>query len=237
MPEENKLDLNALENKIKYLIQKKGITQANLASKLNMSQSMFNKHLKGHPCFTIDEVYSIAQYFHVSIDFLCSNTLAETLPLEDNETPENTIIRNAELYKTICNGLAFLFKNAYLITDTIKIQEIVYEEDIDLDHWKPFHRIRVDSEHGRHDPINEYPSIGFSNYYPFPKTFDSDEELSSYISDLESEGNRNPVNYRINRFLKKLVDLHKVFCEGSITYEDYVRSIDSNLASALTETK
>ena len=86
-------------------------------------------------------------------------------------------------------------------------------------------------------PVNQYPSIYFSNYWPIAEEFDSPDQADEYFSELRCTGNLNEINCEINRFIKKLIDLHNTYIKGSMTRDDYLRSIDNNLANVLSESK
>ncbi len=228
MPNTPRLDLTKLEHNIKILLQSKKLNQQRLADELHMSQSMFNKRLKGHPCFSIEDMYTIAQFFHVSIDSLCS--IQFSAELVEPETPPEakiTTFGQAAIYET-CKGLASVFKHSILRTDTIRINETTYEEDLD-ELNRPTGHYSLKKDVLNMDPEHRYPYIYFSNYWKVDYTFAPDEDPEEYFNDLDYGGNFNQANYQINKFLQKLVDLHETFDKGSIQYEDYCRSIDNLL--------
>lgn len=240
MPQTHDLDLVALENNIKLLMQKKHITQNRLAAELHMVQSTFNKHLKGNPCFSIKEIFTISQFFHVSIDDLCSNTFADKIETTstDNSTEEaKPELKGNQLaiarYHKVCSALADIFKNTELCTQIVSIEEIVYDQEYD----PQYGGYTGEYVRRRDNPKNEYPAIYFSNYLPVVEHFDSENEWDMYTSELRCLGNYYATNFKINRFLKKLIDLHTTFKNGSMTYFDYIRSIDNNLFNVLDETK
>lgn len=67
--------MNLVAN-IKSLCQIKGITISRLEKTLDMSYSSISKWENGNP--SLKKVMEIAQYFNVSIEFLCNSDLGET---------------------------------------------------------------------------------------------------------------------------------------------------------------
>lgn len=67
-----KFDPLILKQNVSMLIKKKGIPQQKLADAIGMSQSNISKalNLNDKKCFTVEQVYAIARYFHVSTDSL-----------------------------------------------------------------------------------------------------------------------------------------------------------------------
>lgn len=226
MPNRKKFDRSVLESNIKLLLSKKGITQENLAREIHMSGSNFNKYLKGHTSFTIDVLFEISQFFHVSIDALCSNTFADELEDLDDEKPgqNGTVYLPDEvLFNNACEGLAMVFKNAVIRNTTVHVSEKVWERT-KPDNSGCFNRFSLldDEEH-------DYSAIYFSNYYEIATNFLSEEYEENYYEDLRNFGNTVDNNLLLNDFLSKLLDLNRAYRNGSMTREDYLRSIDGIL--------
>lgn len=239
MSYKTKLNPDILESNIKLLISKNGITQDRLARDINMSQSKLNKRLKGHLAFSIDEIYDIANYFGVSIDSLCSNSFAEKLNMVHSPILDNRGLNSIERYHKVCAGLADIFKHARLINiGRIAISEAVFEFHHSEGHPRGAGTYSRKPGMLGNDPTNEYSCLYFPNYYPLKssESFSSDEEEDEYAADLMYCGNHDEENIRTNKFLKKLIDLNAAYKNDSLTYEDYVRSIDTNLSKVLSET-
>ncbi len=199
-----------LEGNIKFLLQKHKINQNKLASVLYISQSSFNKRLKGHVPFTIGEIYAIAKLFRVSIDELCckdiSTGAAEPQLFHKNDFELSPLI---DVLQSICTALATIFKYSYVETHPVTIAEDILIQDI---------------------CISEYKSIFFPNYRPICKNFDSNETAEIIRS-------KSKQNYLINSFLKELTDLYTAYRNKNIEHSDYQQSIDNALKRFLNVNK
>ena len=60
--------------RLKELRKKKGISQLRLATDLNTTQNTISRYETGEREPGIDELIKIADYFHVSIDYLVGRT-------------------------------------------------------------------------------------------------------------------------------------------------------------------
>lgn len=72
-----------LNDKIKELRKKNGLTQEELADKLNVSRQAITKWESGDGVPDIDNIKNIALFFHVSIDYLLDNKHEEIINLEN----------------------------------------------------------------------------------------------------------------------------------------------------------
>lgn len=231
----SKFDIDIVCSNIKMLIRKKNITQNHLAEEIGMSGSALSKRMSGTNEFTLNEIFDIAQYFNVSIDALCNNSLAATLETEPHDKVYSkdgklSLHSNTAIYR-VCEGLASVFKySTRLFVEPLQRTEIVYEEDTDQ-HGRPTGWFYEKKDPLGNDPTNEYNAIYFSNYLPiYDGPFEPEVDPEDYYSDLIHNGNYIFSNYKINRFLKKLVDLHTTYENKSLKYDDYCRSIDNLLA-------
>ena len=66
------LDIPMLKQRVYNLMQEKRITQEALASEIGMTQPNFCRAIsfKNSQCFTLEQIFKIAQYFDVSSDYL-----------------------------------------------------------------------------------------------------------------------------------------------------------------------
>jgi len=71
-----------LSEKIKELRKKKGLTQEELASSLNVSRQAITKWETGEGTPDIDNLKNIALFFHVSVDYLVDGKTEKTLDLK-----------------------------------------------------------------------------------------------------------------------------------------------------------
>ena len=57
-------------NRLRYLREKEGLTQTNIANTLHIGQSTYNRYERGVREPDHETLKKIADYFHVSLDFL-----------------------------------------------------------------------------------------------------------------------------------------------------------------------
>ena len=68
--------------KLKELRKKKGLTQEDLASELNVSRQAITKWESGDGATDIDNLRNIALFFHVSVDYLIDNKAEQIIDLK-----------------------------------------------------------------------------------------------------------------------------------------------------------
>lgn len=71
-----------LSEKIKELRKKNGLTQEELAEKINVSRQAITKWESGEGTPDIDNLKNLAIFFHVSVDYLVDNKTEKTLDLK-----------------------------------------------------------------------------------------------------------------------------------------------------------
>lgn len=59
---------------LRELRKKRGLSQRALAKLLHVSQSAYSRYERGQRSPTIETVYTLAQLFHVSVDYLAGIT-------------------------------------------------------------------------------------------------------------------------------------------------------------------
>ena len=69
--------------KLKELRKKKGLTQEDLASELNVSRQAITKWESGDGAPDIDNLKNIALFFHVSVDYLIDNKTEQIIDLKN----------------------------------------------------------------------------------------------------------------------------------------------------------
>ncbi len=67
----NALDKKMLGSKLKEVRVKKGLSQENIASDLEVSQACITKYEKGQVLISTNNLCKFAKIYHVSLDFLC----------------------------------------------------------------------------------------------------------------------------------------------------------------------
>lgn len=124
------LDKDILIENIKRLMKEHDVTQPKLADDLHIGQPSISKCLNGKQSISIDLIYSIAQYFDVSIDSLCSSKDASAATSDDGNDRRTRALRKASAFNDTCDALAVLFKLHRLDIKEIDHIETIYEEQI-----------------------------------------------------------------------------------------------------------
>lgn len=101
---------------IRELMKKNSMTQEDLAEVLRIRQSQISKALSmtSKTNFTLDQVVRMADFFHVSVDFLIGRTRGEASYITQKET---------------ASMMAMLIESGVLAWENVKKQETVYEKD------------------------------------------------------------------------------------------------------------
>lgn len=61
---------------------------------------------------------------------------------------------------------------------------------------------------------------------------DNDDDYSDFMSEISYSGNALTENIRINKVLNQLIDLFKIYKNGSLPEEAYLHSIDAIITQA-----
>ena len=110
----SEMNKELLKANIRKLLEERGVTQAELAEITGMSQPNVSKALnpKDKKCFTVDQLFAIAQHYGVSIDELVGNKA----PNEFATSPRAAL---AFITKLLCESK--------LRHTTVEVEEWVYE--------------------------------------------------------------------------------------------------------------
>lgn len=192
------LNFELLQENIRELLSKNGLTQSALADIAGMTQSNVSKALnpKESKQFTIDQVYRIAQHFGVSIDALVGNAAASKA-----ETGPRASL--AFITKLLCES-----KLRYT---TVNVQEWAYEYDYDLGGYQECR--------GRQKNV-EYPAFYFASYqHPedYARSNVTDEDIHY---EFLSAGNDTKFLH-LNEVLKKFLPMVKLYRETEIPDEAF----------------
>lgn len=190
-------DLEMLKQNIKQLLKNKGMTQQQLAEVLGMSQSNVSKALNEDEkkCFTVEQIYTIAENFQVSIDSLFGR---------------DTNRRAKAGQREIASFLAALLSDETAKSKDIKITEDVYEVD--------FSSGMFDTKHEKRDI--PYKAVYFPDYWNPGESAKNDEEYQELYSVASQCGNETR-NIKLNIFLRKFTDILRVYQEGQISREAF----------------
>lgn len=187
-----------LKRNIKELLKNKGMTQQQLGDAIGMEQPNISNALKEKEkkCFTVEQVYSIADHFEVSIDWILGYKTAD---------------RIATGPRAIGAFLAELLSTKDAKCATVKIHETVYAIDYDKNDYP---NCKVEEKD------NPYLAIYFPNYWDIQDPAKTDEELAERYSEAINCGN-DTKNVLLNEFLQKYVSILKVFHDKQISEENY----------------
>ena len=74
------LNIGILNQKIKDIMQSRGLSQEQLAGKINMSQPNFSRAInnRGGKCFTLNQIFMLSQVLEISIDELTGSREMKT---------------------------------------------------------------------------------------------------------------------------------------------------------------
>lgn len=191
------LNYKLLKSNIRSLMEKRKVTQAQLAEITKMSQPNISKALnpEDKKNFTVDQLYDIAVYFGVSLDELVGNEVAE-------------------MRKTAPRYVLSLLVDL-LCSDKARVTP-----------WKRKEEVFILSE-GVHGPSAdhtylevEYPAIYFPSHYDFDGSDYEDEEVQERYSDFCMNGNETPF-YEMNHIIKKLLPMIELYKDGEIPEEAF----------------
>lgn len=188
-----------LKRNIKALLKNKDITQQQLADVIGMSQSNVSKALSKEEkkSFTVEQIYSIASHFGVSIDWLLGYKTAQQITMG----PKAVGAFLAELLST---------KEAKLTP--VEINDSVYVIDYDPRSGYPNCKIV--------EQVNTYLALYFPNFWN-PRELAKNEDDFFEMHDVASQSGNDTRNIPINIFLKKYSDILKVFNDDQISEEAY----------------
>ena len=132
-------DVDILKKNVRSLMDKNGTKQDDLAGFLGMSQSNVSKalSLKDKKCFTLEQTCNIADYFHVSVDYLVG------------KRTEYSAANNRE----IAEMLVTLIESGAVSFEEISRTERVCPPDSPYESSDP------------HDVEIQYPALFFRNYW------------------------------------------------------------------------
>lgn len=186
------LNIDILNQKIKETMKNRGLSQEEVAGKINMSQPNFSKAInnKDGKCFTLNQIFMLSQYLGISIDELAGNTAVRT----DKKEIASMI--------------------AKLITDeTAKFYPISIDETV----YFPLSRIHDDIST---ETMNtKYHALYFPNYWQPKEGTDAFGEPNESYYDAIYNGNFTD-NALLNVFLDKLKTISDAYFAGSLDKED-----------------
>lgn len=193
-----KFDSLILKRNINALMQNKAITQQQLATEIGMSQSNVSKALseRDKKCFTVEQIFSIAEFFGISIDQLVGHDTSKTA---------------AKGQRAVGAFIADLIAEGKAKTTEIVITEEVYSL-VYNGYGYP------DGTHEKRK--NKYLALYFPNYWDPAELAKDEEEYRDLCSEAEQCGN-DTRNVALNEFIGKYLDILRVYKQKQISEEAY----------------
>lgn len=201
----SEMNFELLQDNIRGLLEKNGLTQNALADIAGMSQSNVSKALssKESKQFTLEQVYRIARHFGVSIDELTGNKAAERATV----SPRSVMKFLIELLKT----------------DTARVipwskSEEVFAVDYDWD----------GPSCDRSFQDIEYPAIYFPSYAEFDVSGLDREEAQRVYDEFTQCGN-DTAFLKMNETINKLLPIIELYKKKEFPEEAFQMVVDGYL--------
>lgn len=197
---------------IEMLMRKQGINQARLIEATGIAQSQMSKGLnrnnKGQ--LTFEQIWKIADYFKVSIDFLVGRKpdVAETDPIPA---------------ASVCRQLMQLVES-----DMVSYREIEVEEDMYTEEYSPD---PGDYPYKWSKGKNKYTAFYFSNYINPDTTGLPEPMLDELQYDFGTSGNTNSTNEEINSFIAYFFKLFDLLKKNDLPRDIFDTAISDRLKS------
>ncbi len=200
---------NILLNNIDMLMRNANINQATLIRETGISQPQMSKALNhAHKNqFTFEQIWKIADYFKVSIDFLVGRKpeKSDTQPLSN---------------KDICKILMQLIES-----EVINCAELPIEESMYLKINYPTDGYPYGYQKGE----NTYCMFYFSNYLNPDTTGWAEEQIDDLGYDFSIGGNEVKKSVEINEFLAYYFKLYDVYKRNDLPREIFDQAISDRL--------
>lgn len=194
----SEMNFELLQENIRGLLEKNGLTQNALADIAGMSQSNVSKALspKESKQFTMDQVYRIAQHFGVSIDELVGNQAADS---------------TATSPRAIFEAVIKLLSTANMRATTVTIEEWVYE---------PFYDGEGHPDCRPEKKYVEYPAFYLPDYFSLDDFSSSEPDREDTHDEFLCCGNHTKLQ-RVNSVLKDLIPIVKLYRNKVIAEEPF----------------
>jgi len=194
----SEMNFELLQENIRGLLEKNGLTQNALAEIAGMSQSNVSKALspKESKQFTLDQVYRIAQHFGVSIDELVGN-----------KAPNDAATSPRAIFETLIR----LLSTANMRATTATVEEWVYE---------PFYDGEGHPDCRPEKKNIEYPAFYLPDYFSIDDFSSSEPEREDTHDEFLICGNSTK-HQRLNGILKDLTPIVKMYRNKVIGEEPF----------------
>lgn len=190
------LDIPLIKQRIRDLMREKRVTQDVLSSEIRMTQPNFCRAIsfKNSQCFTLEQIFKIAQYFDVSTDYLLGNIKPKKHSTE----------------REICELFANLLEKRTLVKIDYTRQEEVYTP-VYLNGYPDCEITK------KQVPYNAF--IFPSHFDPGPLDRFDEEQIDNLNSDIMYSGNSDDSNIRINTFFARYFQIYDLFVHNQMGEE------------------
>lgn len=198
-----------IEN-IEKLMRQRGINQARLIEATNISQPQMSKGMNRNSKtqFTFDQIWKIADYFHVTIDFLVGR--------------ESSPTANPLSAAAICRYLMRLVESDTVTTQRIEVEEDMYTKDYCPD--------PDDYPYKWSKGKNSYTAYYFSNYVNPDISGLPEPMLDELQYDFGTSGNASAINAEINDFMDYFFKLYDLLKKSDLPQEIFDTAISDRLS-------
>ena len=195
---------------IEMLMRKQGINQARLIEATGIAQSQMSKGLnrnnKGQ--LTFEQIWKIADYFKVSIDFLVGR---KPEPTETESLPA----------AAVCRQLMQLVES-----EMVSYKEIEVEEDMYMREYSPDPN---DYPYQWRKGKNKYTAFYFSNFINPDTTGLPEPMLDELQYDFRTGGNSNHTNEEINSFFAYFFKFYDLLKKNDLPRDIFDTAISDRL--------
>lgn len=190
------LDIPMLKQRIHNLMEEKRLTQEVLAAEIGMTQPNFSRAIsfKNSQCFTLEQIYKIAQYFDVSVDFLLGNVKPKERSTE----------------REICKLFADLLEKRTLVKIDFSREEEIYTPtypnnlpECDIEKKQVTYNAFIFPIHLDPGPLDRF----------------DEEQIDNLRSDVLFCGNTDESNTRINTFFARYFQIYELFVHNQMDEE------------------
>ncbi|MCR4723634.1 MAG: helix-turn-helix domain-containing protein [Eubacteriales bacterium] len=190
-------DIDILKKNVRDLLKENNMNQEALGKEIGMSQPNICKALsaKDKKCFTVAQIFAIAEYFHVSIDWLVGHS--------------------ADMNKLSQRSIAELLSQL-LLAETAKPEVVTVVERVYKPYWDPDGY----PDCTRDKQSNSYKAIYFPNYYDPGQIAKDEDEYQELDSIACQEGNETR-NVALNTFLIKFLQILDIYKAGNLSEEAF----------------
>ena len=193
----SEMNKGLLKSNIRDLLDSRKVTQAEIAQVTGMSQPNVSKALNPNDkkCFTVDQLFAIAQHFRVSIDELVGNRAVEQRTL----SPRAVL---AFLVELLCN-------------DKVKTTKWVGKDEV---FTVMYGAGQPQCDHGYQDV--EYPAFYFPSYFQLDDLDIEDPERYELFQEFCQCGNETPY-CAMNDIITKLIPMMELYKNREIPEEAF----------------